>query len=498
MAPSASESSASPLVAPLPGGWRTRAPLAFVLGVFGASRAWCWHAGVRFDLDTLPWFFQFIEPELLRTRLLESVYFLHAQPPLFNLFLGAVLKAFPENAPTAFTWLYIGFGLLLTLSLYGLLVQLRIPRWPSAVLTALFMASPATVLYENWLFYTYPEALLLCASALCFHRFVASGRLSAGVALFTLLGTLALTRSAFHLVWYLTLGGLALATVHRSHRRRVLLCLAGPLVLLLALYTKNAVHFGSFSASSWFGMNFAQIALKPIPFPERQEWVRAGQASALVLYEPFQRISAYPPEYIEVLGPDVPVLRRETKASHWPNLNHSAYVPLSRHFAREAFAAVQRHPRVYLETVGRGLRLFLTPASDYFFVARNRDHLGTLGWLYNRYLFGMYGALSPDMHGPWLVGDEVAERMLWNWTGLLLFGLGAACLRVWTQLRHGGTCSASSATWVFLAVNILYVALVSNLFELGENNRLRYPVDPLVLALGAAGMASCLRWRRTR
>jgi hypothetical protein len=474
------------------------APWGLVLGAFGVSRWLLWRQGVRFDMGPLPWFFQFLEPELLKERLLESVYYLHGQPPLFNLLVGGVLKAFPESAERALGLLYTGFGLLLAASLYGLLVRLRVPRWVGAGLTVGFLVSPPTVLYESWLFYTYPEALLLCASALLLHRYAASGRGAAGVAFFALVGALALTRSAFHLVWYVALVGLVLGAAPRVPRRQALLAAAGPLLLLLALYTKNALHFGSFAASSWFGMNFAQLALRQLPGEERQALVREGRATELALYNPFQPLSAYPAKYQAVRGPEVPALRREMKPSGWPNFNHVAYVGLSRAFGQESLAAVRARPGRYLENVWRGVRLFLTPASDYPFLATNRPHLRALERFYNRYVFGTYAARTPDMRGEWLAGEEVAERTAWGWTGLLLFGLGAAGVWALGERRRTGAFSAEGITLLFLAGNVLYVALVGNLFEYGENNRLRYPIDALVLAMGAAGVAGCVRAARAR
>ncbi|HZI12927.1 MAG TPA: hypothetical protein VE153_21275, partial [Myxococcus sp.] len=436
----------------------------------------------------------FIEEELLRERLLESVYYLHAQPPLFNLLLGGVLQAFGEAAPDAFTWLYRGFGLLMAGGLYGLLVRLRVPRWPSALLTVFFVVSPASLLFENWLFYTYPEALLLCAAALLFHRFASSGRLGDGVALFATLGALALSRSLFHLAWYLAMGVLLRVAVRHVPRRTVGLAASGPLLLILALYTKNALHFGTFSASSWFGMNFAQVVLKQAPLEARRELARSPDPDMkLALYAPFQALGAYPPEYRVVSGPDVPVLRRELKPSGWSNFNHVSYVGISKAYSHVDFAAVRAWPGRYLDTVLQGVQLFLTPASDYPFVADNRAHLTPLSRVYNPVLLGMYGAETAELGNRWLTGDEIPRRILWNWVALIVLGLGAAGVRVVTEYRRTRTLSPEGATLLFLATNILYVTLVSNLFEYGENNRLRYPIDPLVLAQGAAGVTWLLR-----
>jgi hypothetical protein len=38
-------------------------------------------------------------------------------------------------------------------------------------------------------------------------------------------------------------------------------------------------------------------------------------------------------------------------------------------------------------------------------------------------------------------------------------------------------------TVLYLLLNVLYVALVGNALEVGENNRFRFMIDPLALAL---------------
>ncbi len=64
--------------------------LAFVL-----SSIWYSARGIRFDISTLPYFDQLLDPILLRTRLWQSLYYLHGQPPLFNLLAGVALKLEP-------------------------------------------------------------------------------------------------------------------------------------------------------------------------------------------------------------------------------------------------------------------------------------------------------------------------------------------------------------------------------------------------------------------
>ena len=61
--------------------------------VFAAVHAAYYAAGIRFDRDTLIEVMHFLDPELLRTHLLESLWYLHIQPPLMNLLAGKIGRA---------------------------------------------------------------------------------------------------------------------------------------------------------------------------------------------------------------------------------------------------------------------------------------------------------------------------------------------------------------------------------------------------------------------
>ena len=72
----------------------TGVPVAVIVAVLAAIA----NRGLRLryplDPDPLTWYWQYIEPALLKERLLESLFYLHSQPPLFNLLLGLTFKAF--------------------------------------------------------------------------------------------------------------------------------------------------------------------------------------------------------------------------------------------------------------------------------------------------------------------------------------------------------------------------------------------------------------------
>ena len=65
--------------------------VSLIILAFATSRLAAYGAGVRFDARPLESYFQYADPSLLQDRLLETVFYLHAQPPLFNLMLGLTI-----------------------------------------------------------------------------------------------------------------------------------------------------------------------------------------------------------------------------------------------------------------------------------------------------------------------------------------------------------------------------------------------------------------------
>src|SRR5437868_15126712 len=91
---------------------RDRRGMLFVVAAIVASRVIYYLLGVRFDMTPLGKFDQILDPVLLRTNLLQSLWYLHSQPPAFNLGLGIVLKLFPGYEGIAFhaSWILMGLA----------------------------------------------------------------------------------------------------------------------------------------------------------------------------------------------------------------------------------------------------------------------------------------------------------------------------------------------------------------------------------------------------
>ena len=421
--------------------------LAFVI-----SRVAYYAVGVRFDSATsLPFFCQYIDPELLRHHLWQSLWYLHSQPPTFNLFLGMVLNLFPGHEALAFNICYLVLGATLAVVLYHLLRGFGMSDTQSMIAAIVYSASPVVVLYENWLFYAYPVTVLLVLTALFWQRFFARGRFRDSLLLFACAGLLCLTWSMFHLVWLLGLV-IALVLSRRADWRRVLVAAALPVLCVTFWYGKNMVQQGQFTATTWGGMNLSRLINKALTQDEFHTLCADGELSPSMAC-PFVPLSYYGAGDSST---GVPVLDQRVKSSGVPNFNNRCYVDISRQFLHDGLNVVRRHPRIYLRGIVSAFRVYCRSAGDYGFLD-NAKHF-----------------------------RAVARR------GLPLavafgYALVVLALPFWLLRRP-----PHWRVLVFLWLCVVWITAVGNLTDYGENNRFRFTADPLVYVLVVVITRHCI------
>jgi hypothetical protein len=465
------------------------APLAAVLLGYLLSRViFVALVGIEFDASPLGWFWQYIDPKLLLEDPWRSLYYHHTQPPLFNVYLAAVLR-FSSGDPSSLFWVsYIALGLVLHGSIYAILSALGVRVWLAVAAPIFFAFSPASILYESWLFYTYPLAALLVASALSLHRLASHGfKRRDALLFFALLSAIALTRSLFHLTWILFVTGLTLSVAGEQRRRLVPAALVA-LALVSAVYFKNWIEFGTFSTSSWLGMNLARLAVESIPSEERVDLVRQGTISSVSLVPPFSFLKMYPAELRQTAlrnrrgMVNHPILIDPLKSTRAVNLNHLAYIEISKRYRTDALTLMRRDPKQYLGSVANGWLLFTLPPSEYSFLERNRKRLSIWDPIWNSSIYGVASTFRADVVAQDLNDREYLQyRVSYFWVALALASLGLAVYRGVRDFRRGE--SGNGLCLLYLSLTIVYVSTVGNALDYRENNRMRFMIEPMITVL---------------
>lgn len=454
--------------------------------VFVCSRAvYIGLLGVRFGVEPLSNYIQYLDPELLRHDLLRSVFYLHFQPPLFNLFLGGVLKLFPEQYPLAFQVIYLAMGLALSVVLYLLLKKMGVGRTLATVLAAGHAAIPSTIIHENWLFYSYPVALGVCASAYFLACFLERYQLRYGLLFFFTLVVLSGLHAMYGLAWTLFVFGM-LVLICKGQRVAVLRSGAVPVALVVGLAVKHYVLFGTLTVgSSYLGSNLAMRIIKQGDMPQsvQDELKESGDVPPYFFHSPLYDLSFFRTYFPESAPTGIPALDQERKSNGEPNYNHRDYPAIEDSYLRGAWNAIKKHPECYGRSFGSTIGYF-APASEGLVATQSAGApFATLLRCWHRLACLQFYEYCPGV------------TLLVTLPVLLGFGVW----RTWRGWRTRAR-DPRSITIAFMTFGILYpLALTAFLIcgdwyrvTCGDWNRYRFGVDAFYLVFLGLLITACL------
>jgi hypothetical protein len=423
--------------------------------------------GVRFDDEPLQFYMQYIDPELLRTTLVESLFYLRDQPPGFNLFLGVFLKLF-DGHTGAFHASFVIFGLLLAAGTYLLMVRLRMPAPYAAIFATFFAITPGTVLYENWLFYAYPLATVMSLSALFLHRFLSDKKTLDGFIFCSLLSITVLMYGVFHLAWQALIVGALLLTV-RANWRTIFIVGLLPLAVSGSVYVKNYVLFGNLSSNGVIsGSSIVILATRELR-PEELKILKEDRSLSPITWSmldkkwSFRDYRPYVPVF-EKTG--VRLLDQEIKSSGSENYNYTGWSYIGKILTSDALYVMRRHPGAYLTHVWSNFRLYFRSSSDHHFDRGSISQYSN-GRKLARVL-RIFHAVTAWSNWAVLPGSILFAG---------LFGL------TWLIRRYKGAdredlTDADGFTILFCLFNTLYVALITMGMTFADHNRYRFSVMP--------------------
>jgi hypothetical protein len=466
--------------------------------VFALSRLGYFLLGVRFDARPVLHYFQFIDPELLKHRLIESLYYLHIQPPGWNLYTGIVLKLFPKSYPIAFHAVYLLLGLAMCLLMFYVMRALGVCRWIALPLAAWFIVSPGVVLFENYMLYEYMVAFLLlaAAAALCRYANIESTRWVA--VFFGVVLALVLIRNFFHLIYVAGILA-ALIWTFNGRRKQILLAAALPLIVVLGLYAKNWFLFGSFSGSTWLGMNMDTITAHQLTRNEALDFIRRRVISPVALLDVGTPIALYRPYITMPARTGIPVLDNCLTSTGATNFNCLAFRQVQHGYLRDGWALLRAYPVVYLRAFATAWFTYFLPPGDFPFFDLNRPHIRTIDRVWNTMFFGQIEDAGDRKALRRLAATQGPPALLLH-TGIFLMA-GLPVLWIWgvvslvRDVRRKTLHRGQAIVIGFVLFNIAYVTAIANLLSSFENNRYRFPIDAFYVILLGVALDRILRRR---
>lgn len=439
---------------------------AIIFAMFVLSRICVRLAGIEFESQAHRWCYQYLPPHLLTTSFLKSLFYLHMQPPFFNFLIGIGYKIFGKYDNVYFNTLFLLFSLLSIFCFCACLKRIDIPILVRFFAVLLLLASPSLILFENILFYSvfvffmfFVMLFALCSFSKS-HNTIKRFRFLCLFSFSALL--LMLTRSLFHIIWFLMIAiGFFLLAYRQKFavvaRKYFFLAFSPVFLIVLVVMVKNYLLFGVFQTSSWFGMNLSRAALESIPLEKVEELYRKGTVSQFSLivkkYKiPFHFLDKYGMKPGDIGG------TQKHPSLLW-YLNSIEYIYISKQLAKDSLNIIMAEPFTYLKTVYKASKLFFCPTTEH--IRSFPDQ-----YLYNRIWKPLYYPFNSNIIQ--IIAYVFVVIISGSYTIIALFS------KKGRRLRY-----CYLAWFIFFTLTSFF--FVATMFEFGENNRFRFEVLPLVI-----------------
>lgn len=451
--------------------------------------------GQHLVTDRLATDWQMLPLEALRAHPFRSVWYMHTQPPLWNLTVGSFARWSPLPLGFSLQLLMLASGMTLAWSVASILTALGVGRRTTIALTLVATANSVILMFGFLPVYELPAMafLALTIRAVC----VTTTRLTAVVTV-SIFGTaLVMTRSAYHPVWLVGVLALVFWTQrHQLRRRWVAIAIIVPLVVSGGWSIKNQALFGTTSLSSWTGMNLLRSVEPALDQSDLISLRANGTISAVGLVGHFASYESYKP-VVPACTPrhtdavlDQP-LRAITPTSTdpnptaIPNFNYECFLPIYQQATSDALAIVRARPGAWLQ--GRGWAI-----NNWFGVKspREPEHSPVVGALNTVTNVVLVAVAHPPVPKSWEVGAAPLWRHKSPLSLLLILStivvLITGTRHTWRLIRSRTDDISRSLILAIAGWTTAWTLFVGCLGELGEQERFRNMVDPIVIAVGGA------------
>jgi hypothetical protein len=262
--------------------------------------------------------------------------------------------------------------------------------------------------------------------------------------------------------------------------KKIILSGLVPLLIIAGVYCKNYIIFKNTNLSSWLGMNLTKMTFT-IPTEKIEPLIEKGEISNIAIIKPFRDPEAYQiyAPFDTVTG--IPVLDKKYKSTGAVNFNHIGYVTVSRKYFAAATHLIKKFPKYYGLSVIKAFYTYLRPSSS-FQKCSNTEKIALWKHFYEEYFCGnilkkiwstSYTNRFNQTRTIHLNFLYIFIPILYIW-GIILMIKGKKLLNFTKN---------QSIMLNYFMFNVIYVTLIGNFIETGENMRFRLLCVPFIYIL---------------
>lgn len=442
--------------------------------------------GQGFALRTLYAGYQFAPADAAYDDPFATVWNLHIQPPLWNLWVAAVGAWSPLGLATSHRLAALVFGVVLAWSLCETLRLLGATAGVAVALTLLATANTHVLKHAFEPRYDFAVAALVSVLVWSVARLRGGDTPRWPVALPIMVATtIVLIRTLYHPLWLVIVAALVVWALRgRAIRREAVVACVVAIVAIGGWMVKNAAEFDRFTMSTWTGMNLLRSTSPAVDEQRLADLSERGTISTI--WRVGVPAYAYATTCADAGGAD-PVLDSPTRplpAEYQsgaldddiaPNFNARCFLPAYDQAGADFRALLRAEPGAWARgRVWAVNNWFEVPDARVFDASPLWEPLDAVTRVV------LVGVPHPGLPDGW------SDDALWvhETPQSLTLMLASAALLLAAGRRLSLRPRPEDLVVLLAGFVVAYTMIVGVALELGEQSRFRNAIDPIVLAIG--------------
>ncbi len=238
--------------------------LIITITLFIISRIIIYLSGIYPNHEIFATMWQVLDLNLLEKNFLSSIYYIHYQPPLWNLLVGFIVQIFGADYLTISKVIHlinIFISIISIIIFFKLSEILKLSRINLFLISLFFITiSISYMFYENYLHYTHLTTLFFLLFIYNYFRFIEKFELKYEIYIYLVAILLVYTWSAFSHPFFIFLIFITICFIKLKFKILRSITIFSLFVLISILPSvKNKIELNFFGNSSWIGLQVIQV-----------------------------------------------------------------------------------------------------------------------------------------------------------------------------------------------------------------------------------------------
>jgi len=357
--------------------------------------------GVKFDIEPMNYYWQFIDVDLLRNNFFSSIFYFHQIAPFLNIVTGILLKLTNDIKIISGILFYL-VSIIIYINIFNTLIFF-LKKKTSLICSLIFLLHPGIIGFENHFYRTHFETLFISFIIYFLISFIYKKKNKYFLYFSIAYLFCFLTRETFDIILYLLI---SIVLIIISKKKQIIYLTLLFFFILNIFLLKNFYYFNFYGTSSagWDNASSKYYILfeneqynsknnsilEKFLIKSQEKKKLQEEIGCIINYAWQQNVSKYKDCIKTSYNFEHEVLSAELKLNGNNNYNNQIYLDIQKIRKKTFFLILEKQPQIIAWGIFDGFVYFFKSVDQFGFIQNNINNIKYLNNIFNIFWYGNF------------------------------------------------------------------------------------------------------------